>query len=187
MNNFQKIADGIDTVPALLALKQNADLWDKRKWRTTYVGTPHGDVSDIWLRFNDEEVTAAASVDPTKMDDKQEWYPEWHLFPQLRPMIFGLMNRVNAYELGRLVITRLKPGGRILPHADTMGDYANSEDGARYHIVLQGLPGSLFRAGDETVNMLTGEVWWFNHLAEHEVVNNSADDRIHLLIDTRNA
>ncbi len=121
------------------------------------------------------------------MDETYFWYPAWHTLPQLRPIIFGLMNRVSAYELGRVVITKLAPGGRILPHADTMGDYANDEDGARYHVILQGCPGSLFRAGDETVNMRTGEVWWFNHLAEHEVVNNSSDDRIHLLVDTKNA
>jgi hypothetical protein len=33
--------------------------------------------------------------------------------------------------------------------------------------------------------MRTGEVWWFNNAIEHEVVNNSADDRIHLIVDIR--
>ena len=35
------------------------------------------------------------------------------------------------------------------------------------------------------VNMLTGEIWWFNNQAEHEIINNSADDRIHLIVDIR--
>ena len=95
------------------------------------------------------------------------------------------MVRVDGHELGRLLVTKIRPGGRILPHADVTGDYVNQGNISRYHIVLQGLPGSQFRAGDETVCMRTGEVWWFNAHAEHEVFNNSADDRIHLIADVK--
>lgn len=188
MKNFQLIAQNIDMTPLMHALQRNPDLWNKRKWRTTYEGTPHAQVSDIWIRYSDESATGDThNVSAVTQDTRPIWYPEWHQLPQLRPLVFGVMQRVEAYELGRVLITRLPPGGRILPHSDAVGAYTDQEDGARYHVVLQGLPGSLYRAGDETVNMLTGQVWWFNHLAEHEVVNNSADDRIHLLIDTRNA
>lgn len=188
MNNFQQLGAGLDVGPLLHVLQRNPDLWNRRKWRTTYAGTPHVDVSDIWLRYSDENATAdPANTSTVQMDTRPVWYPEWHQLPQARNLVFGLMSRVQAYELGRVLITKIPPGGRILPHSDATGAYTDQEDGARYHIVLHGLPGSLFRAGDETVNMQTGEVWWFNHLAEHEVVNNSADDRIHLLVDTRNA
>jgi len=55
----------------------------------------------------------------------------------------------------------------------------------RYHIVLKSSPGTIFRCGDEQVYMAMGEVWWFNNLIEHEVLNNSIDDRIHLVVDIR--
>lgn len=173
-------------MPLLHAVQRRPDLWNRRTWRTTYANTPHRDVSDIWIRYSDENATA--SVDRTVdviQDTRPIWYPEWRELPQIRPILFGLMQRVDAYELGRVLITKLPPGGRILPHSDAVGAYTDQKDGARYHVVLQGLPGSLYRAGDETVNMRSGEAWWFNHLAEHEVINNSADDRIHLLIDVR--
>jgi len=51
--------------------------------------------------------------------------------------------------------------------------------------VLQSQPGVDFRAGDEHVFMPTGSVWWFQNKEEHEVINNSADDRIHLVVDIR--
>jgi hypothetical protein len=51
--------------------------------------------------------------------------------------------------------------------------------------VLQGLPGSLYHCGDETVTMLTGSVWWFQHREIHSVENNAAGDRVHLLVDFR--
>ena len=31
--------------------------------------------------------------------------------------------------------------------------------------------------------MRTGEIWWFNPHQVHGVLNNSADDRVHLLVD----
>jgi hypothetical protein len=189
MKNFLKIADNLDVLPLLHVVQRRADLWNRRKWRTTYLGTPHAQVSDIWLRYSDERATSDAQNTVSVTNDiRPVWYPEWcELGAWARPLVFGLMARVQAYELGRVLITKLPPGGRILPHSDAVGAYTDQEDGARYHIVLQGLPGSLYRAGDETVNMRTGECWWFNHLAEHEIVNNSADDRVHLLVDTRNA
>ena len=68
---------------------------------------------------------------------------------------------------------------------NTLGTHSPVEYYERYHIVLSGHPGSIFRAGDEQVTMLTGEVWWFDNTKEHEVINNSADDRIHLIVDIK--
>ena len=59
------------------------------------------------------------------------------------------------------------------------------DDGMRFHVVLHGLPGSLYKCGDEVVCMRTGEVWWFQHREVHSVENNSSDTRIHLLVDLR--
>lgn len=188
MKNFQKIAAGVDVLPLLHAVQRAPDLWNQNKWRTTYKGTPHVDVDDIWIRYAPPQATGDTNdVNPVVQDTHPVWYAAFNQLPQVRPLIFDLMRRVEAYELGRVLITKIKPGGQILPHSDAVGAYTDQEDGGRYHIVLQGLPGSLFNAGDETVCMQTGEVWWFNHLAVHSVVNNSADDRIHLLVDTRNA
>jgi hypothetical protein len=33
--------------------------------------------------------------------------------------------------------------------------------------------------------MQTGQVWWFQNALEHEVINNSAEARLHLIIDIR--
>lgn len=92
------------------------------------------------------------------------------------------MSKVAGERLGRVMINRLKAGGQVYPHADTP-DHAQYWD--RYHAVLKSGPGCNFRCGDEMVNMETGSVWWFQNALEHEVLNNSADDRIHLIIDIR--
>lgn len=177
MQNFQKIGSGLDVVPALNAIMRQPDLWNADKLRTTFPDSPHREVDDIWIRFN--EITDKHKI----IDDCEAInYEAFFLLPQIRGLVFGLMAYVEGERLGRVLITRLKPGGRIYPHADE-GAPATYYD--RFHIVLNGLPGSIFRIEDEQVRMATGETWWVNNRLEHEVINNSADDRIHLIVDIR--
>lgn len=183
MRYFYKVASGVEVRPLMLALMAREHLWNQQTFRTTFPNTPHAAVDDIWLRFSDP-----AKCDTTTHvigDDRPIWFQGAIDLPQVQPIVLDLMKLVGAYELGRLLITRLRPGGRILRHADRDGSYVQTADRARYHVVLNGAPGSLYNVADETVQMLTGEVWWFNAHEEHEVVNNSADDRIHLLVDVR--
>lgn len=178
MKNFLKVADGIDVLPLLMALKSHPELWDQNTLRTTHPGTPHTQVSDIWLRFNDLQAGVNAVAD----EHDSVNYPAFFVLPQARPLIFGLMARVEGERLGRCLITKLPPGGRIEPHEDGGSHAAYFE---RFHIVLQSQPGNAFRCGDETIGMRPGEVWWFDNAVEHEVINNSSDDRIHLIVDIR--
>ena len=87
---------------------------------------------------------------------------------------------MKASVLG-VIITKIAPGDKIYPHAD---GGAPAEYYERYHVMLQNGPGSVFRAGDETVYMQPGDVWWFDNQQEHEVINNR-DDRITMIVDIR--
>lgn len=179
MRNFVKIADGVDVVPLLLAVARQPHLWNQNTLRTQHPGTAHAEVDDIWLRFNE-----IPDGQPELVADATECinYPAFAALPQARPLIFGLMAKVEGERLGRCMITRLKPGGRILPHED-MGAPATYYE--RYHVVLLSEPGCVFAAGDEKVHMRTGEVYWFDNTQTHEVWNNSQEDRVHLIVDIR--
>lgn len=181
MRNFQLMMTNVDVVPLLNAVMRNAHLWNQHKLRTTHENTPHSAVSDIWLRFND--LSLYENQEAKVLDEHESInYPAFAVLPQARPLIFGLMNAVQGERLGRCLITRLAPGDRITKHADS-GSHAAYFD--RYHVVLQGHPGCVFNCGNETVQMRTGEVWWFQNQIEHEVINDSAADRIHLIVDIR--
>lgn len=177
MMHFQRLGEA-DVGALYNAVLRQPDLWNTQTARATYPGTPHAQVDDIWLRF------AALNTDMAGVLDEHESvnYPAWYALPQARPIIFGLMARVEGERLGRCLITRLAAGRVIAPHVDG-GSHAAYYD--RYHVVLHAEPGCLFRAGEETVQMRTGEVWWFDNAQEHEVVNNSSDDRVHLIVDIR--
>lgn len=178
---------GVPVDALMHAVMRRQDLFNQNTFRTTFPNTPHVDVDDIWIRFSDPEKCSTT----TKVigDDKPIWYPALEALPEVKPLIRGLMHQVGAYELGRVLISRVKPGGQILAHRDNEGEYVLTPDIARYHVVLKGLPGSLYHCGEdgerETVCMQTGEVWWFNAHKLHSIQNNSEDDRVHLLVDVR--
>lgn len=186
MRNFQQIGAGTDVMPLMMSLQRQPDLWGADPIRTTFPSSPHAEVDDILLRFEDLKVGPDhPDIERHVETAERTWREAWNRLPEAKTLILPLMARVGAYELARVLITRLPPGGTILPHADTRGTYANLPDIARYHVVLQGLPGSIFNCGAESVQMRTGETWWFNAHAVHSCVNNSADDRIHMLVDVR--
>jgi hypothetical protein len=177
MRNFLQIGAGLDVIPLLLALQNHPELWNADAVRSTFEESPHRDVQDILLRFSD---TSAENIGDQLLCHNM---PAMAVLPQARPLIYWLMARVEGDMLGRVMITKLAPGKRIFPHSDVLGLYANTMN--RFHIPLQSGPGCMFRAGTEQVTMQPGDAWDFNAHAEHEVINNSADDRIHLIVDIR--
>jgi hypothetical protein len=180
MKNFQIIAQNVDVLPLQFAIYRHPELWNADRFRTTYPHSPHGEVDDILIRFSDPAV--CNTVDTVIGDDRPIWHPAAFILPW-QPIVLDLMRRMNAFQLDRLMVTRLRPGARIAPHADNHGDYVHAPDRARFHVAIQGLPGSLYHNGEETVTMRTGEVWTFNPLLIHSVENNSADDRLSLIVD----
>ena len=180
MKNFLKLAFGIDVIPALRELAVNQHLWNENNLRTTHPASSHTQVDDIWLWFN------KIHDDPAKtIDDIQVYpYPAWEKLRSLREMILNLIRRVDGVQLGRCIVTRMRPGSIIAPHVDE-GTPATFY--TRYQIVLQSQPGALFTIGDETVNFCGGEAWWINNRERHGVVNNSAEDRIVCIVDIRSA
>jgi len=186
MKNFQLIATGIDVTPLMLAIKRRPDIWKHDTYLRDYPQGPFSDIESIMLRFPTKSVfdTEEELKKHESTFDQHENidYPDYATLTEARPLIMATMNRVGGERLGRAMINKIAPGGRIYPHADTP-DHANYY--SRFHIVLQSHPGVVFRCGDEQIYMGTGEGWWFNNKLEHEVINNSSDDRIHLIIDIR--
>jgi hypothetical protein len=186
MKNFLRLSAGVDVLPLLLAIKRRPDLWKEDTYLRDYPQGPFAQIESIMLRFpvksvyeTEEELQKLRSTyDQHESID----YPAYKLLPEARPLVMNLMAYVHGERLGRVMINKIAPGGVIYPHADTP---EHAEYYSRFHIVLQSQPGVVFRAGDEQVYMATGEVWWFDNKQEHEVINNSADDRIHMIVDIR--
>lgn len=191
MRNFLKVGQGIDVVPIVNSLIRQPELWNAETCRTAFAGSPHTEVDDILLRFNDLEPYRKISPDGKTMseyvgavNDEHESICQlaWSKVPEAHKVIFDLMHYLRAFRLGRVLITRLPAGKVIAPHQD--GD-AHAAYYERYHIVLQNNLGSLFNCGNECVQMHPGEIWWFQNAQEHSVENYSNDDRLTMIVDVR--
>lgn len=178
MKNFLRLASGLNMAPLMVQIARQPQLWKADTYLRDYPQGPFGDTETIFLRFPPGSVT---EMERDARDQHEcVWMDGSVQLSAWRPLVFQLMSMVEGERLGRVMVNKIKPGGRIYAHADTPAHCAYY---GRYHYVLQGQPGVTFRCGDETVNMRSGEAWWFNNAVEHEVVNNSGDDRLHLIID----
>lgn len=181
-----QVAYGLNVTPLNLAIARRPELWKEDTYLRDYPQGPFKEIESIILRFpvksvveTEEELRKHASTyDQHESID----YPPYAKLTEARPIVMGLMAQVGGERLGRVMINKIAPGGRIFPHADTP---SHAEYYDRFHVVLQSAPGVDFRAGDEHVYMGVGEVWWFDNSQEHEVINNSAVDRVHMIIDIR--
>lgn len=185
MRNFLKLASNINVLPLLHAIQRQPELWNENKLRTTHEQSPHTQVDDIWLRFNDLTPYKDKTLNeysPLMDEHESICYPAWFKLPEAQIIIFDLMRLVQGTRLGRVLITRLAPGKKIEAHVDG-GSHAEYYE--RYHCILQNLAGSNFRAGNEVLCMKPGDLYWFDNSQEHEVINQSSDDRITLIIDIR--
>lgn len=194
MRHFQQIASGIDYMPVLLEIQRQSELWNQHTVRTFHERSAHRTLDDIVLRYNrfdegDDFVEAVCS----RIDVVD--YPAMARLPMARAMCLAVMSKVQGVHLGRVFVSRIKPGGAIPPHTDRIGPAEEAFPDRippaiyydRYHVPLQSGPGCLFRCGDDRVLMNPGELWWFDNQIEHEVANQSGGDRVHLVIDIRSS
>ena len=175
-------------MPLLVAIRRRPELWREDTYLRDYPQGPFGEVESIILRFPpvtvyEMEQDAKAHIadrryDPHECIDR-DVYKALH---EARPLVMNLMAFVQGERLGRVMINKVKPGGRIFPHADTE---EHADYWTRFHIVVQGTKGSTIRCADERMDFQTGDCFWFNNKLEHEVVNNGADDRISMVVDIR--
>lgn len=188
MRNFLRIGQGLDVVPLIAAIARQPELWKADTYLRDYPQGPFGDVDSIILRFPKRIVAATSEEAEQHLANNDEHesndMPVYAMLPQARPLVMNLMGYVGGTRLGRVIINRIRPGGVITPHVDGK---SHTDYYSRHHIVLQSAPGVDFRCGNEHVYMGVGEVWWLNNALEHEVINNSAMDRIHLIVDVRSA
>ena len=195
MKNFHRLAVGLNVGPLLASIVRNPDWWHEDTYLRTFPQGPFGETDSIILRFPPRPV-------PATEEEKQEYLrtvdqhecvdqPIYGRLPEARQLVMNLFAYVGGTRLGRVMINRIQPGGRIFKHADTL---AHANYWHRHHICLQSAPGVVFAAGDEQVYMAPGEAWWFNNgkgtseeedRPQHEVINNSAVERIHMVVDVR--
>lgn len=181
MRNFIKIASGVEVLPLLLDLYRQPELWNSNTARTGGKGSFEG-TDDIWVRFRAREdlTTPEAYREPFI----PVFYPAWHALPHLRPIVFGLMSRCEAVQLGGILITRVPGGQQVKPH-DDRGRWHPEFFTTKAYLPLATNPACYSTCEDERVVMRAGDCWIFDNLKNHATVNNGETDRITVIVSMR--
>lgn len=183
MKNFVKLGS-TDTIMGLASLSD--PMWQLDTYLRDYPQGPFGDTHSVILRFPPRTVHETEELLAQHMESVDiwdcVWYPIAKELPVLQQMVYDLATNMRAERIGRVMVNKLEPGGQVFRHADTP-EHANYW--SRFHIVLHALPGVDFYCGDEMVNMVSNEIWYFDNRLEHEVINNSKEPRIHMVVDLK--
>jgi hypothetical protein len=171
MKNFRVVMSGLDVQPLLRQIGEHPELWNTNSARTSQFATVHYNVDDIILRYPGS--------------GKENWNEvPFSVLTEAQDIVFALVGITRCELLGRVVISRLGPGQQIPPHDDHLPG-GRPMFYQRYQVPLVSAEGVLFHCADETVHMAPGDIYWFANTRLHAVVNNSAEDRLSMIVDIR--
>jgi hypothetical protein len=165
----------VDILPLRLQIERHPELWNQNTGRTAQPGSPHSDVSDIWLRWRPQ----AALVKPESYNEpftEIEWYPAMTVLPAARQILMEIMGRVGGLALGGTLITRIPSTRAVKPHSDAMSWHANYYN-LKVYTTIKSNPNCVNWTAGESLVMKPGECWTFDNIKEHAVYNEGDDDR----------
>jgi len=158
---------------------EDLDLWNQHTpRRQQYV---HAGISDLWVRYNSWD----NYQDLRSFNDEHEsvWYPVAYQIPALRFMVNDVLAHLPPVELGGVLITKIPPGGAVQPHSDHGWHAEYYPD--KYAVQIKGNKAQAFHFEHLQLSAEPGEVYWFDNSQVHWVTNNSDEDRITMIICTR--
>lgn len=177
------VTESLDVLPLQQELLANLDEFDKYNQRRTFPNSPHAQMNDIWVRYNDiNPFLAKGSLEGFEAEHDSVWYPVIDKLPSVKNVVFDLMRIVDGERLGGILITKLPPGGHIKRHTDA-GWHAQYYD--KFYVPILNSKGSIFGFDDGIIDPELGQAWWFDNSNPHWVDNNSDTDRIAMIVCIR--
>lgn len=184
MKHFRQVAV-FNTASLAKELRHHPELWNGRPERRAFDGTSHAATSDIWVRYNDA-AKHGGDLKAMSAEHVPVWYPAWNVLPALKPIIMTLMTLVEGEMLGGVLITKIPPGGAVLPHRDS-GWHVDYYD--KFYVSIGSQPGAKLWCEEgglrEALSPQPGEVYLFDNRKLHWVENASAFDRVTLIVCIR--
>lgn len=131
------------------------------------------------LRCQRQHVTAHPLLQSFSIEAPDE---EWDDLPSLQhsPAMREVLDQLQC-PLRSVRLMQLKAGSSIKPHRDHGLSLEHGQ--ARLHVPVYTHPDVRFIVEGLEIPMAPGELWYFNADATHEVLNQSTQDRTHLVID----
>lgn len=176
MDHF-KLIGSISHTPLRDAVASRPFLFLENTFRQDFANSPHKDTQSILLRWPYLR-RGIDMIDELENHDGRVY----DRLPEVRPIVRDLMFAVAGERLGRVMVVRLKPGGRVTPHIDE-GKSPNYYD--RLVVPLNCIPGNLMHFEDQPLYPEPGHAYWINNRVLHWSVNESPEPRDLLIIDIK--
>lgn len=176
------ISSGLDVSGALADLEAHPELWDEYSLRTTAYGTPHKEVSDIWVRYNPWRNFTGDAAEFVLGEHESEWYPGAAKLPSVRKLVDQVIDLTGYDKLGGVLITRICPHGEVKPHIDN-GWHARYYDKFAVQLMSNDEQGFHFDSGSLVTK--PGDLYTFDNSYTHWVTNPTDEYRMTLIICLR--
>lgn len=166
----------------LVAALEHCTAWNKYGARREAYA--HREMSDIWVRYNNwENFNPEAGLAAFNQPHESVWYPVADEIPQLKRVVYDVLAHLGDVKLGGVLITRIPPGCGVAPHVD--GGWHAGYYTDKHGVQLKGTLDQSFNFEGYSLSALPGEVYWFDNSKLHWVENPSSEDRITMIICTR--
>jgi hypothetical protein len=150
------------------ALEAEVRAVDESAWRPHPQGYPGNDALTLITAGGDPESDAVSGA----------MRPTVHL--ERCPYLVQVLHSIGA-TWGRTRLMRLSGQAEVTEHVDASYYW---RERVRVHVPIVTQPTVRFSCGGATINMRAGECWIFDSWRMHNVVNDHALARIHLVADT---
>ena len=180
---FRKIDLTVNVGPLRRNLRRKSYLFNEYTQRKDAPGSPHKEMTDIWVRYKDVRSHLESGDFSTFADEHDSmWYPSYYELPEIKKIVFDVMAAVDGERLGGVLITKLPPQGKIYPHRDA-GWHAGYYD--KYYIPIENHSGSVFGFESGNIKPEIGDVYWFDNSYLHWVNNDTQHDRMSMIVCVR--
>lgn len=174
---IQSLPLQFDVAQVVAELDAHPYLWNQHSERLGAYG-PHADVSDIWLRYRDFADHADDPAGFFRGPHVSTWYDAIWRLPAVWSIVRRLQRATGAAQLGGVLLTRIPPGGEVLPHVDR-GWHAEHYE--KYAVQIKGNQDQVFGFEDDELRPEAGDVYRFDNGVLHWVKNESQEERITLI------
>ncbi|MBV9884566.1 MAG: aspartyl/asparaginyl beta-hydroxylase domain-containing protein [Sphingomonadaceae bacterium] len=159
MDNFVRIAAGLDVAPALAELARQPE--------------------ELWLQLGADALRSIALIGGMGGRRLEAELPEcWRLIDHV--LAIAAAEHGDEGRLSHCRIGLMPPGCGLAPHFDGVDGIFER----RYQLALVSEPGVALTVGGETKRPRPGEAWQIDASRTHSVHNGSSADRITILFDT---
>ena len=160
MENFVRIAAGLDVAPALAELAAQP--------------------SYHWVKINNDDLRYIQLLSGPGARELERELPEvWKLIDTVLAILAA--DHGDEGWLSHCRVGLMPPGCGLGPHFDGIDGIVER----RYQLALASEPGVTLTVGGEAKWPRPGEAWQIDASRTHEVINESGADRITILFDTR--